>query len=260
MEYVALGKSNLLVSRTAYGAMSLDCREIEAFGDQADEVACRLVHQAYEGGMNFFDTSHSKENCEKRLGLSLHGIRQNVKLATKTTASDVHTLRNDLRESLDNLQTDYIDLYQLENPLALPLPGTPDGIYSELVAMKEKGLILHIGVVSENYDIIRQAIESECYETVQFTFNMLTESEALELVNLCAEKDVGCIAMQPLCGGLVENIPLAFGFLYQYENAVPVWGVHTQEELQQILYFNDHPPVVDEQFLSEVAHFRKFYN
>ena len=37
MEFVILGKTNLLVSRTAFGAMSLDCKEIESFGEEADE-------------------------------------------------------------------------------------------------------------------------------------------------------------------------------------------------------------------------------
>ena len=46
MEYVALGKTNLLVSRTAFGAESLDCKEIENFGKDADEKACAIVHQA----------------------------------------------------------------------------------------------------------------------------------------------------------------------------------------------------------------------
>ena len=44
MEYVALGKTNLLVSRTGFGAESLDCKEIESFGEDADEKACAIVH------------------------------------------------------------------------------------------------------------------------------------------------------------------------------------------------------------------------
>lgn len=66
--------------------------------------------------------------------------------------------------------------------------------------------------------------------------------------------------MRPLYGGLVRNIPLALGFLYQYENVVPLWGVRNIEELNQILYFNAHPPLVDEQFESEVENLRKFFS
>ena len=81
-----------------------------------------------------------------------------------------------------------------------------------------------------------------------------------ELVKLCEEHDVGFIAMQPLGGGLVDNIPLAFGFLHQYENVTPIWGVKNQDELNQILYFNEHPPVIDEKFHEDVDKIRMFFN
>ncbi|HBG64890.1 MAG TPA: aldo/keto reductase [Treponema sp.] len=260
MEFIALGKTELLVSRTAFGAMSLDCPEIEAFGDKADEKACSLVHQAYDAGINFFDTAHSRPLCEKRLGAALHGIRQNVLLATKTNAVTPPQLRADLQESLLALETDTIDLYQLENPAFLPLEHGEDGMYSILSAFRKQGVIKHFGVVTESLDIARQAAESGLYESVQISFNMLSMQPVIDFVKLCQSREVGCIAMQPLNGGIVKNIPLAFGFLHQYEHVVPVWGVHTQEELQQILYFNDHPPLVDDKFNAEVEEIRRRFN
>ena len=80
------------------------------------------------------------------------------------------------------------------------------------------------------------------------------------LVKLCEEHDVGFIAMQPLCGGVIENIPLAFGYLHQYESVLPIWGIKNQEELNQILYFNEHPPVIDEKFHEDVEKIRMFFN
>jgi aryl-alcohol dehydrogenase-like predicted oxidoreductase len=260
MEYVALGRSNLLVSRTSFGAMSLDCREIEAFGEEAAEKAACLVHQAYDGGVNFFDTAHSKPVSEKRLGSALHGIRQNVILATKTDARDVETLRRQLAESLDALATDTIDLFQIENPEIIPQKDGANGIYNALCELKSAGMIKHFGIATDNIEIARGAVISDLYETIQFPFNLLSGDEVIDLVKMCSERDVGFIAMQPLCGGIISNIPLAFGFLHQYENAVPVWGVRTQEELHQILYFCAHPPIVDEQFKEEAQKTREFFN
>ena len=54
MDYVALGKSNLLVSRTALGAMALA-------NVSDDEQASQIISSAYEGGINFFDTSRTSE-------------------------------------------------------------------------------------------------------------------------------------------------------------------------------------------------------
>lgn len=260
MEYIALGKTNLLVSRTAFGAESLDCREIEAFGDEADEKACAIVHQAYSAGINFFDTAHSRPSCEKRLGTALHGIRQNVILATKTNAQTVRELRSDFQQSSDALESDYIDLYQLENPLIIPQKDGPDGLYNELVSMKKHGFIRHFGISTDDYDIAREGILSGLYEVVQFPFNLISPVEIQELVKLCEQNEIGCIAMQPLNGGVVSNIPLAFGFLYQFENVVPVWGTHTQEELYQIIYLNNNPPVIDEKFREEVEREKQFFN
>ena len=53
MEYVGLGKSNLMVSRVGLGAQSLN--EIDT-----DENAAILIHKAYDAGVNFFDISHSE--------------------------------------------------------------------------------------------------------------------------------------------------------------------------------------------------------
>ena len=260
MDYISLGKTKLLVSKTAFGAECFDCREIEAFGEEADEKACALVHQAYSGGINFFDTSHSRPVCEKRLGAALHGIRQNVILATKTNAQTVRELRSDFQQSSDALESDYIDLYQLENPLIIPQKDGPDGLYNELVSMKKHGFIRHFGISTDDYDIAREGILSGLYEVVQFPFNLISPVEIQELVKLCEQNEIGCIAMQPLNGGVVSNIPLAFGFLYQFENVVPVWGTHTQEDLHQIIYLNNNPPVIDEKFREEVEREKQFFN
>ena len=126
--------------------------------------------------------------------------------------------------------------------------------------LKEKGIVKHIGIATENYDIAKEAIESGLYEVVQFPFSMISPDSVKALVKLCQEKEVGCIASQPFNGGVVNDIPLAFGFLHQFENVVPVWGTHTQEELQQILYFTENPPVIDEKFEQELEKARFFFN
>lgn len=253
MEYIALGKSNLLVSRTAFGAYGLQYVE-------SDEAATALVLKAYEGGINFFDTSRSKPESERRLGYAIHQIRKDLIIATKTQALSASQIRLDLEESLVALDCDYVDLFQIETSSFLPLKNSPDGIYKALAKLKDSKKIRHIGISTDSVSIAKEAVESGLYETVQLPFNMLTSSDSEEVVKLCEEKDVGFIAMQPLCGGVIRNIPLAYGFFRQFENAVPLWGVRTQEELQQILYFQAHPPVVDEKFIQEAEQAREFFS
>ncbi|MBQ2081438.1 MAG: aldo/keto reductase [Treponema sp.] len=260
MEYISLGRAKMLVSRVAFGAMSLDCKEIEDFGPDADEKVSEIVHKAYEGGMNFFDLSHTRPECERRLGAALHGIRHNVNICTKSAAQTVSDLRRNLEESLELLESDSVELYEFDNLGIVPKKDGPDGLYNEMLRLQQKGEVGHIGFATESVELAQEAVESGLYDAVQFPFSILTDKKSQDLVRLCAERDVGCVASQPLCGGLVANIPLALGFFLQFENVSPVWGVHTMEELEQILYFNSHPPVIDEQFKKEVERERFLFN
>ena len=255
MDYIALGKSNLLVSRTALGAMALA-------NVDSDEEASKIISSAYEGGINFFDTAHSSEESEKRLGNALHGtIRKDIYVATKTNARTANELERDIEQSLAALKTDYIDLYQLDNPEVLPKEGGVDGIVAKLLELKQKGVIAHIGVCTESFEIARDVINSDGpWEALQYPFNFLCPIEVQELVFDCRERDIGFIAMQPLCGGVIQNIPLAIGFFSQFDYSVPVWGAHSQEELQQILYFTENPPDINDAFLQELENARMFFN
>lgn len=230
-----------MVSRVAFGAMSL-----AKINDE--EKAVSLVQSAYEKGINFFDTTRDNSDCERLLGDSIDEIRANIIVATKTRAQSGNELLADFETSLNAMHIDRIDLYQYETENFLPQKNAPDRIYDTLNNLKARGKVRAIGITAVDLNVARLAITSGLYDTIQFPFSMVTSERAIELVWLCEENDVGFIAMQPLCGGLVENIPLAFGFLHQFENVIPLWGVQTEEELTQILYFNEHPPIVDDKF------------
>lgn len=231
--------------------------------DEAEsaEATTALIKQAYEGGVNFFDTARSAPESEMRLGEALKDWREDVFLATKSAAHTADELEADLHASLAALQTDYVDLFQLENASFVPRFGANDGIVNKLLALKADGVIRHFGIMTEDITVAQGVLFSEVpWETLQYPFNMLCTEDVEILAKSCAERDIGFIAMRPLCGGVLTNIPLALGYLYQFENAVPVWGVHSSEELQQILYFSDNPPVIDEQFNEETAKIRAFFN
>lgn len=253
MEYIRLGKTDLLTSRIAFGGMRLHEAESE-------ESAFTLVRKAYEAGINFYDTSSKTPVSEKLLGDSLFDYRRNVFLSTSTRAKTCEEIKQNLEDSLMTLHCDYVDLYQFETEKFLPEPGRADGIYDFLLEAKKEGKIKHFGLITTNYETARKALESDLYETLQYPFSIVSPESTFELVKLCEEHDVGFIAMQPLGGGIIDNIPLALGFLRQFENVIPIWGVKSQEQIDQILYFNEHPPLVDESFQQDVEKIRNFFN
>ena len=254
MEYVSLGKSNLLVSRTAFGAQRID-----AISDP--DVAYQMIRMAYEDGVNFFDTSTRSPESERRLGKALGDVRENVFIATKSSPRNGGELAIDLEVSLGTLETGYIDLYQLECKESLPKINDGNEIIEKLLEMKSSGAIRHFGIVTDSMDVAERVLYSDAgWETIQFPFNMLCSVSVEELTRRFYEKDIGFIAMQPLCGGVITNLPLALGFFLPFENVVPVWGARNLDELQQILYFTKNPPRLDDQFYEEADKIRQFFN
>ncbi|MBP3772951.1 MAG: aldo/keto reductase [Treponema sp.] len=254
MDYIALGKSNLLVSRSAFGAQRI--------GEIDDpEVAYQMIRMAYEDGVNFFDTSTKAPESERRLGAALSDVRENVFIATKSAPRNGGELAIDIDVSLRNLGTSYLDLYQLENPENLPKINDGSEIIEKLVELKSSGVIRHFGIVTDSMDVAERVLYSDVgWETIQFPFNMLCPESVENLTRRFYEKDIGFIAMQPLCGGVVTNIPLALGYFLPFENVVPLWGARNADELQQILYFTKNPPRLDAQFYAEAAKIRDFFN
>ena len=128
------------------------------------------------------------------------------------------------------------------------------GLIACLERLKEEGKIKYYGFSTESLSLAEEAIESGLYATLRFPFNYVSNAQEIDLLRLCKEAELGFIAYKPLLGGKIQNIPLAIGFLRQYETAVPVWGFRSEDELQQIIYFEEHPPQVDSQFLQDIEH------
>ena len=107
MEYRFLGKTGLKVSAIGFGGIPIQRTGMEEAVD--------TIRQALELGINFFDTARGYSDSEKKIGLALKGRRSQVILATKSMARNKSALKQELEQSLRDLRTDYIDLYQLHN-------------------------------------------------------------------------------------------------------------------------------------------------
>jgi len=238
VEYVALGKTGLMVSRTAFGALPI--QRIES-----REEAASLVLSAWEAGINFFDTARSYSDSEAKLSLAFSEIRSDVLIATKSATRTGVELQKDLETSLLELQTDYIDLYQLHNPSFLPVPDGADGIYNALLAAKRSGLIRSFGITNHSIAIAREAVTSALYDCLQYPFSLLSDEQDIQLMNDCVASGMGFIAMKALAGGLLTHIPAAFSWIRQFEEVVPVWGIQRKVELDELLSLEANPPVFD---------------
>ena len=103
MEKTRLGKTDLWVSRTAFGALPIQRVEME--------TAKKILRQAYDGGIIFFDTARGYSDSEEKLGDALSDVRQDIVISTKSSgAKDKASLLELLEISLNKLRTDYVDL------------------------------------------------------------------------------------------------------------------------------------------------------
>lgn len=249
MEKIRLGRTELLVSKTSFGALPI--QRIS----KAD--AARLVRRAYEAGVNYFDTANMYTDSEEKLGAALHDVRRKVVISTKSAATDKKTALAHIEQSLRRLQTDYIDLFQFHNPAKLPDPADPDGAFAAALEMQQKGYIRHIGITNHRLHIARAAIQSGNFETLQFPFCYLAAEQDLDLVARCKAADMGFIAMKGLSGGLLNNAEACYAFMGQYDNVVPIWGIQHEWELDQWLELTARDPKLTPELQAVIDRDRK---
>jgi len=249
MEKMILGRTGLSVSRSAFGALPIQRVPMAE--------AVPILRAAFEGGINFFDTARGYQDSEAKIAEALSDVREGLFLATKTTAAGGESLRSDIEESLRQLRTDYIDVFQFHVAKKCHAPGEPDGLYDEALRARDAGIIRSIGITAHRLPVALEAAKSGLYDTVQFPLSYLSSEDDVALVDLCRLNNVGFIAMKPLSGGIITDAGTAFVFMRGKENILPIWGIQRMEELRQFLEWEANPPEFGEEMRARIARDRE---
>ena len=234
MNDVTLGSTGITVPQNAFGALPL-----QRIGHDA---AVAILRRAYEGGMRYFDTARVYTDSEEKVGAAFDGIRDKIFLATKTRAQTPEQFDADLATSLELLRTDWIDVYQFHQADQVWRPGDGTGMYERMLAAKEAGKIRHIGITAHKIRVAFEAVESGLYETLQFPFSYLSGEQELQLIEACRTHNVGFICMKGLAGGLITNSAAAMAWMGRFDNALPIWGIQRESELDEWLSYMDETP------------------
>ncbi len=237
MGRITLGSTGIITEQNAFGALPIQ--------RISTTEAVKLLRRAYEGGMTFFDTARAYSDSEEKLGIAFEGMRDKIIIATKTGAFTPEGFWRDLEQSLRNLKTDYIDIYQFHFPRQCYRPGDGTGMYECMLEAKAQGKIRHIGITNHLIGVAEEIVESGLYETLQFPFSYLSDQREINLVRRCEEKNIGFIAMKALAGGLITNSAAAYAAIARYPNVLPIWGVQREHELEEFLGYFDSPPTLD---------------
>ena len=200
MQTIRLGRTNLVVKRLGFGGIPIQT--------VSREQALATVRHAFERGINFFDTAQGYTVSEGIVGEALADVRDQVFLATKSAGKDIATVKQHLANSLLNLRTDHIDVYQLHNVVGdetLQKLIAPGGVMDYLREEQAKGTIRYIGITSHRLDTAIKAVRTNLFDTVQFPFNYIENDAARELFPLARQLDVGIIVMKPVAGGAMTH-------------------------------------------------------
>ena len=227
MKYKQLGRTGVFVSEICLGTMtfggSADAGMWRAIGALGQGEVDAIVERAIASGVNFFDTAdvYSFGESERLLGQALKNLgtkRKDVILATKVYgemgpgpndrgASRGHIM-DSVQTSLERLQTDHIDLYQIHgNDPATPIDETLRAL-DDLVS---QGLVRYIGVSNwAAWKIAKALGRSEAqgyarFETLQAYYSIAGRDLERDLVPMLTAEQLGLMVWSPLAGGLLSG-------------------------------------------------------
>ncbi len=245
MDTVRLGRTEIVVNKNGFGALPIQ--------RVSKEEAAKILRKAYDNGVRLFDTARAYSDSEEKIGYALSDVREKIYITTKTMAESEGDFWKDLDTSLEKLGTDYIDVYQFHNPSFCPKPGGEDGLYDAMLKAKEQGKIRYIGITNHRLAVAKEAIESGLYDTLQFPFSYLSSENEIELVRQCKENDMGFLAMKALAGGLINHSDMAYAFMNEYDNVLPIWGIQRERELDEFLSYQENPPKMEGELAKSIA-------
>jgi len=168
MKTVRLGATALEISEIGFGGIPII--------PLPREEAVSVVRHSLGRGITFFDTANMYPTSEEKLGIALKPDRSRVVIATKTAQRDAKGAAEHLELSLRQLQTDWIDVYQLHNVSnedALKQVLAPGGAYETVAKARDAGKIRFIGISSHSIPTAMAALKTGLFQTLQFPFNFI---------------------------------------------------------------------------------------
>lgn len=223
MRYRNLGKTDLRLSEIGFGAWTIGS---DWWGHIDDDEAMRLLNRAYDLGVTYYDTAdqYGEGRSERLIGRAFKGRRDSVVIGGKfgydfyaNRRSEGHSelpqnfdpafIRFALEQSLERLQTDYLDLWLVHNVRMATIED--DAVWQTLAALKREGKVRHYGVALgpaigwEQEGL--QAMRTRPLDSMQVIYNMLEQEPARSFFPVAENKGIGLLVRVPHSSGLLEG-------------------------------------------------------
>jgi aryl-alcohol dehydrogenase-like predicted oxidoreductase len=228
METINLGKSNVRVTRLAFGAWAVGGW---MWGGAEEQQSLRAIRSSYEYGMTTIDTApvYGFGRSEELVAKAMHGVsRDKYQILTKfgmnwrtpegeyffdTTDnagkqvkmykySAAHQVRKECEESLRRLKTDYIDLLQIHWPDATtPISET----MGELAKLIKEGKVRAAGVCNYSPLQVDEALQTVDIVSNQVPYSMVYRDIEKEIIPQAVTRGIGILPYSPLQRGLLTG-------------------------------------------------------
>jgi aryl-alcohol dehydrogenase-like predicted oxidoreductase len=210
-----LGKNGPELTEIGFGAWAIGGPWQWGWGNVDDDESVKAIHAALDGGINWIDTAavYGFGHSEKVVAQAVKGIRKEVFIATKCGMINAgggnagfdlsaSSVRNELENSLRNLQTDYVDLYQIH----WPNPAEQiEEAWGELSKIKKEGKARFIGVSNFNVDQLKRCMAIDQIQSLQPPYSMVKKGVQEEILPFCLENEIGVVAYSPMGGGMLTG-------------------------------------------------------
>jgi aryl-alcohol dehydrogenase-like predicted oxidoreductase len=223
MRYTELGKTGMRLSHLGFGASSLG----SVFRETRLNESIAAVEAAIEGGINFIDVSpyYGHYKAETVLGQALRHIpRESYYLSTKvgrygkdgknTWDYSAQRVTDSVYESMERLGIDHIDLINVHDvEFQAGLPGGLQKVVDEtlpaLVALRDKGVVGHVGITDLQLENLKWVVENSPEGTVESVLNFchycLCDDALADYLDFFEAHGVGVISASPLSMGLLSQ-------------------------------------------------------
>lgn len=218
MEYREIGRTGMKVSALSFGASSLG----SVFRETKESEAVAAVHTAVDSGMNFIDVSpyYGHYKAETVLGKALREIqRDKYYLSTKvgrygkggvnTWDYSARRATESVYESMERLGVDHIDLINVHDIEFADLHQVVDETLPALVALRDKGVVGHVGITDLQLENLQWVIDHVAPGTVESILNFchftLNDDKLLDYLDYFEQRGIGVINASPLSMGLLSR-------------------------------------------------------
>ena len=257
MKYRKLGRSGIKVSEIGFGAWTIG---LDWWGKKIDDdEAIRMLKRAYDLGINFYETAdmYGKGKSEKIVSQAFKDMRDEVVYSTKwgydmydaiqighnelPQKHNPEFLKYALQQSLNRLQTDYIDVYSLHNPKMDAIKN--DSLFISLdrlvqsTKIKSHGVALGPAIGWKDEGLL--AIEKRNITCLQTVYNLLEQDPGRAFLNAVRKNndDVGIMVRVPDASGVLTgkvNEKTAFDKNDHRSNRKKEWILEAMQKVEKM--------------------------